>query len=280
MVFRRIWPFVVLTGTTATAILMLLLAMSASSSVRRVAAFTARRPDPIRLLVVFQQQQHHHHPIARRQQQQHRGFALFAASKDLTNSPDSSGQRAQPQHSSSGQQQQQHPSRPATDYIPSRQSSAKRRFSSRKDDNDNSNNWHVPDRVHIPEKQLEFAFVRSSGAGGQNVNKVNTCVQVRFHVESALWMPTEVRQRFQQRFRNNINREGFYVTESQQERTQTANRRLVLAKLERHVLEAWPRPHIRKVREGISAKGKEIRRKEKEIVKNKKEGRKSVIDFD
>ena len=279
MVFRRIWPFVVLTGTTATAILMLLLAMSASSSVRRVAAFTARRPDPIRLLVVFQQQQHHHHPIARRQQQQHRGFALFAASKDLTNSPDSSGQRAQPQHSSSGQQQQ-HPSRPATYYIPSRQSAAKRRFSSRKDDNDNSNNWHVPDRVHIPEKQLEFSFVRSSGAGGQNVNKVNTCVQVRFHVESALWMPTEVRQRFQQRFRNNINREGFYVTESQQERTQTANRRLVLAKLERHVLEAWPRPHVRKVREGISAKGKEIRRKEKEIVKNKKEGRKSVIDFD
>lgn len=243
-----------------TAMLLLLTTGAISSSLvaRRVAAFTAHlgRPVPVRRFFRI-----HQHPTAI-QLQQHRGLSLLSLSStsDGTNNPDDSSGRA------------------PTDKYRSRPSSGRRRFSSRKDDD--NNNWHVPGQVHIPEKQLEFAFVRSSGAGGQNVNKVNTCVQVRFHVDSALWMPFEVRQRFQQRFRNNINREGYYVTESQQERTQTANRRLVLAKLQRNVLEAWPRPHVRKVREGISAKGKEIRRKEKEIIKNKKEGRKSVIDFD
>ena len=184
----------------------------------------------------------------------------------------SSGQ--QPQQ----QQRQQGPHNPA---YRSRQSPARRRFSSglHDDDDDDDRNWHVPTYVNIPEKQLEFSFVRSSGAGGQNVNKVNSCVQVRFHVDSALWMPEEVRQRFHARFQNNINRDGYYITESQEERTQTANRRTVLAKLQRHVLDVWPRPHVRKVREGISEKGKEIRRKDKDIIKKKKENRKRIVDF-
>lgn len=146
----------------------------------------------------------------------------------------------------------------------------RRRFSTDDD------NWEVPDYVSIPEGQLEFSYVRSSGAGGQNVNKVNTCVQIRFHVDSAGWMPYEVRQRFRQRFRNSINKDGYFIMESQEHRTQTANRRTVLNKLQRNVLEAWPWPKVRKIRTGLTEKGKEIRRKQKDHMKKKKESRRRV----
>lgn len=148
------------------------------------------------------------------------------------------------------------------------------------DDESNDNkNWSVPKYITIPEDQLTFSYVRSSGAGGQNVNKVNTCVQLRFHVDSSgTWMPYEVQQRFKTRYAHKINKDGYFVSESQEHRTQPANRKAVLAKLQSHVLEVWPRPKIRKVRIGISEKGKEIRKKEKQIVKRKKESRRSV-DF-
>jgi len=158
-------------------------------------------------------------------------------------------------------------------YRSSQPPARQRRFSS---SNDNDN-WIVPDYIKIPEDQLNISFTRSSGPGGQNVNKVNTCVHVRFHVDSAgSWMPYEVRQRFHQKFRNRINKDGYYQTESQEHRTQTANKKTVLQKLQDNVLSVWPRPKIRKQRTGISEKGKEIRKDLKEQQKRKKELRKRV----
>jgi len=132
--------------------------------------------------------------------------------------------------------------------------------------------------VRIPEDQLDFTFVRSSGAGGQNVNKVNSCAQLRFHVDSASWMPHEVRQRFAERYRNRINKDGYFVMESQEHRTQTANRQTALHKLQANVLEVWPRPKVRRQRTGLTKKGKEIRKEQKRHLKRKKESRRRV-DF-
>ena len=53
-----------------------------------------------------------------------------------------------------------------------------------------------PRDVEIPLDKIEFSYARSSGPGGQNVNKVNTKAELRFHVLSAEWLPMDVRQRY------------------------------------------------------------------------------------
>ena len=139
------------------------------------------------------------------------------------------------------------------------------------------NEWQIPAKIEIPEDRIEMKFVRSSGAGGQNVNKVSSCVQIRFHVMSAEWMgPLEVRQRFSQQYRNSIGKhDGVFHMESQVYRTQTDNRKDVLRKLEAAILQVWPRPKMRKLRVGLTEQGKRKRREEKEKQSSKKEGRRS-----
>jgi RF-1 domain len=145
---------------------------------------------------------------------------------------------------------------------------------------DKDDDWVVPDTIHIPTDQLDISFVRSSGAGGQNVNKVSSCVQARFHVNSASWMPLEVRERFASMYRATINKDGVYWTECQEHRTQVANRQAVLRKLSRAVRAAWPRPKERQLREEgiLSEQGKRQRKQDKQFQKLKKQGRRRV-DF-
>jgi RF-1 domain len=141
--------------------------------------------------------------------------------------------------------------------------------------------WIVPTRISIPEDQLTIKFVRSSGAGGQNVNKVSSCVQVRFHVQSAEWMgPYEVRERFMEAYKNQISKDGMFQMESQVHRTQPQNRKDVMEKIEHAVLAVWPRPKLRRVRFGLSEKGERKRKEEKTKQSSKKESRRSVrYDF-
>jgi RF-1 domain len=141
-------------------------------------------------------------------------------------------------------------------------------------DTKKSSQWMVPSTIVIPDDQVMMRFTRSSGAGGQNVNKVSSCVQIRFHVLSADWIgPLEVRQRFQQAYKNSINSDGIYRIESQVYRTQTENRKDVMKKLEAAVLAVWPRPKERKLRVGLTANGKRKRREDKQKHSLKKQGR-------
>ena len=140
-------------------------------------------------------------------------------------------------------------------------------------------NWKVPDYVPIPQDRLEWSFVRSSGAGGQNVNKVNTQVQIRFHVDSAEWIgPWEVRQRLHQQQASRINKDGYLVLRVQEHRTQTQNRQTALQKLQQMIVEAYPRPVVRKKRTGLSKKTKEQRKEFKRRRSQVKESRRKV-DF-
>lgn len=138
----------------------------------------------------------------------------------------------------------------------------------------NEGNWIVPNKIRIPTDKLNISFTRSSGAGGQNVNKVNTKVELRFHLMEATWIPQEVRQRIKQNQASKMNKDGFIILSSQEFRTQGQNRKDVLDKLQDIILKAYPRPKIRRKRSGISKnaklKNKENKRRKSDVKKNRK----------
>ena len=138
--------------------------------------------------------------------------------------------------------------------------------------------WAVPAHIPIPEDRLQISFARASGAGGQNVNKVNTKVELRFHVDSAEWIPAKVRDRLKSNEGNRINGEGFLTVTSQEHRTQLKNRKDAVKKLEDMLRNSWARPKVRKMRKGLTKEAKKNRRENKKRVSLKKESRKRV-DF-
>lgn len=78
--------------------------------------------------------------------------------------------------------------------------------------------------ICIPEQELEERFVRSSGPGGQNVNKVATAVELRFNVADSPALPDGLRQRLLQKADRRLTDDGVLVILAQRFRTQERNR--------------------------------------------------------
>jgi ribosome-associated protein len=83
----------------------------------------------------------------------------------------------------------------------------------------------------IPQQEFRFSFVRSSGPGGQNVNKLNTKAVLRWTVSSTRSLPEDARRRFMQRYATHLTGEGELILTSQRFRDQRQNRRDCLEKL-------------------------------------------------
>ncbi len=91
----------------------------------------------------------------------------------------------------------------------------------------------------IDPAEITFEFFRSSGPGGQNVNKVSTAVRLRLDVRRSRSLPEPVRERLLRLARNRINARGILVIEARRYRTQERNRREALERLQALVERSW-----------------------------------------
>jgi ribosome-associated protein len=117
---------------------------------------------------------------------------------------------------------------------------------------------YVTDQIMILENELEFDYVRASGPGGQNVNKVSSAVQLRFNAAASPGIPKEVRLRLEKLARNRINNAGELVIHAQRFRNQAQNRQDAIDRLVALLRQAAVKPKKRK-RTRPSRKAKERR---------------------
>ncbi|MBC5775775.1 aminoacyl-tRNA hydrolase [Pontibacter sp. KCTC 32443] len=96
------------------------------------------------------------------------------------------------------------------------------------------------------EKELQFQSSRSGGAGGQNVNKVASKVELRFHVESSALLSDEEKALVQQKLASRMNSEGYLQVVCQDERSQLQNKELCISRFYELVRQALTRQKKRK----------------------------------
>jgi ribosome-associated protein len=103
----------------------------------------------------------------------------------------------------------------------------------------------TPD-IAIPDEEFEWKFIRASGPGGQNVNKVASAVQLRFLLPQNTSLPVAARNRLRRIAGARINDDGTILISARSERSQDQNRRDALERLAELVRTALIEPKIRK----------------------------------
>lgn len=137
----------------------------------------------------------------------------------------------------------------------------------------------VTPAIFLDENELSFRFVRSSGPGGQNVNKVATAAQLRFDVGNSPSLPGDVRVRLIRLAGRRITAEGVLIIEAKRFRTQEQNREDALERLKELIRAAAVPPRPRKKTKATKA-SKERRLEEKKRRGKAKSLRRAAEAYD
>jgi ribosome-associated protein len=137
----------------------------------------------------------------------------------------------------------------------------------------------INDDISLDDREIEESFVRSSGPGGQNVNKLSTAVQLRFDMRGSPSLPNDVAIRAMRLAGKRLTKDGVLVIVAQTHRTQERNRADALARLVALLQEAAVRPTPRRATKPTRA-SREKRLEGKKLRSNIKgmRGKKPSLD--
>ncbi|WP_417258362.1 alternative ribosome rescue aminoacyl-tRNA hydrolase ArfB [Celeribacter sp.] len=103
----------------------------------------------------------------------------------------------------------------------------------------------ITDQIEIADWELSESFMRASGPGGQNVNKVSSAVELRFEAERSPHLPAHVKTRLRKLAGRRWTKEGAIILQCDETRSQTRNRELIRERLVALIKQATERPKYR-----------------------------------